>query len=85
MVRTNPKGFYQERPDGKGGWTPGGFPPTIFNLPEVLKAEFVLVPEGEKDCLAGATLNFTATTNPGGAGAARPVLKRIPLSRSLSY
>src|SRR5437762_3076280 len=25
VVRTNPKGFYQERPDGKGGWEPGGF------------------------------------------------------------
>jgi 5S rRNA maturation endonuclease (ribonuclease M5) len=65
---TNPKDFYQERPNKKGGWIPGGFPPTLYNLPEVLKSKSVLICEGEKDCETARKLGLVATCNPGGAG-----------------
>jgi hypothetical protein len=72
VVRTNPKGFYQEKSDGKGGWTARGFPATLYNLPAVLKETSVLIPEGEKDCETGKGLGLAATCNPGGAGKWKP-------------
>lgn len=67
VVRWEPKSFHQECPDGNGGWKPGGFPRTLYRLPEVLKAEFFLIVEGEADAEAGKGLGFTATTS-GNAG-----------------
>jgi hypothetical protein len=72
VVRYEPKGFRQRRPDGRGGW--------IWNLqdtrrvpyllPELVKAvvagETIYVPEGEKDVDNLRAIGFASTTNPGG-------------------
>jgi hypothetical protein len=70
VVRYEPKGFGQRRPDGKGGWIPNlnGTRRVLYRLPEVLAAECVLVCEGEKDCETARKFGFVATCNPGGAG-----------------
>jgi len=70
VCRTQPKGFFQKRPDGRGGWINDmhGIQRVIYNLPAVLAAEEVIVAEGEKDCDNLAALGLTATCNPGGAG-----------------
>ena len=69
-VRYEPKGFSQRQPDGDGGWIEHirGVRRVLYRLPEVLKAETVCVPEGEKDADNLCKLGFTATTNPMGAG-----------------
>ena len=68
-VRYLPKGFSQRQPDGKGGWTYNlqGVRRVLYNLPQVISAQSVSVPEGEKDCDNLAKLGFVATTNPLGA------------------
>jgi Mrp family chromosome partitioning ATPase len=70
VVRFEPKTFKQRRPDGKGGWIWNltGVRRVLYGLPEVLKAEFVLVPEGERDVETAQKLGFVAACNPGGAG-----------------
>ena len=70
VCRFEPKAFEQRRPDGKGGWKwkLDGIQPVLYRLPDVLKAEEVLIVEGEKDCDNLKSLGFTATTNPMGAG-----------------
>jgi len=69
-VRFEPKDFRQRQPDGNGGWiwNMGDVRRVLYRLPEVLRAQIVCVAEGEKDCDNLATLGFTATTNPLGAG-----------------
>ena len=73
-VRTaNPKGFYQQRPDGNGGWLRNmdGITTTIYHLSEVLAAakagEIIFVAEGEKDVDALRSIGVVATCNSGGA------------------
>jgi hypothetical protein len=82
-VRYEPKDFRQRRPDGNGGWVwhlecnekcrcTTKLPPVrrvLLNLPVVLKADFVLVVEGPKDCETARHLGLVATTNAGGANA----------------
>lgn len=70
VVRYEPKGFMQRRPDGRGGWVWGlnGTRRVPYRLAEVLRAEFVLIVEGERDVESARALGFTATCNPGGAG-----------------
>jgi 5S rRNA maturation endonuclease (ribonuclease M5) len=70
VCRTHPKGFFQRRPDGKGGWVNNleGVVLVPYRLPEVLKAELVLILEGEKDCDTLAEFGLTCTCNPQGAG-----------------
>ena len=70
VVRYEPKSFRQRRPDGNGGWTwkLDGVRRVLYQLPEVLTANDVLICEGEKDCLTAQKLGFVATTNAGGAG-----------------
>jgi 5S rRNA maturation endonuclease (ribonuclease M5) len=70
VCRTHPKGFFQRRPDGKGGWVNNldGVPLVPYRLPMVLKAQQVFIAEGEKDCDALAELGLTCTCNPQGAG-----------------
>ena len=76
-----PKGFQQRRPADKGGWTwnMDGVTHYPFNLPNLVRANVVLLAEGEKDALnlqeiAGGfpkgdeRLTYAATTNIGGAG-----------------
>ncbi len=76
VVRLDPKGFRQRRPDAsaRDGWTwkLEGTRRVLYRLPEVLAAiaagEPVFVVEGERDVAALVTLGFAATCNPGGAG-----------------
>ncbi len=72
VVRLEPKGFRQRRPDGKGKWiwNLDGVRRVPYHLPELLakpkRAAFVV--EGEKDVESLERLGLLATTNPGGAG-----------------
>ena len=69
VVRFDPKDFRQRRPDGQGGWiwSMKGVERVPYHLPEVLQADLVLIPEGEKDVDNLRDLGFTGTTSPGGA------------------
>src|SRR5690242_11411380 len=54
VVRHEPKGFLQRRPDGTGGWIYDlkGTPRLLYRLPELIEArgdQTVYVVEGEKD------------------------------------
>lgn len=72
------KHYYQRVPDDRGGWKNGlnGTEPTLYRLPEVLRAaaagETIFVVEGEKCADALRRLGLVATTNSGGAGKWRP-------------
>jgi hypothetical protein len=73
VVRKTPKGFYQRRPDGNGGWINNlkGVRRIPYRLPELLAAdpgEPVFITEGEKDADNLRALGLIATTNAGGAG-----------------
>jgi len=75
VCRYEPKNFKQRRPDGNGKWiykdifnkSKGGVDPILYNLPEVHKAQEVLLVEGEKDVETLKALGFVATTCPMGA------------------
>lgn len=72
VVRFDPKGFTQRRPDGKRGWIPSlkGVRRVLYRLPELAakRPKLVWVVEGEKDVDRLWALNLPATTNSGGAG-----------------
>lgn len=75
VVRTDPKGFYQRRPDGKGGYINNldGIIPALYHRDMLAKAkeqsQMVCVVEGEKDAdNVISKLGFVATTSPMGAG-----------------
>lgn len=70
VVRFEPKGFRQRRPDGNGEWiwNLNGVRRVLYRLPEVLKAKSALICEGEKDCEAAHKMGLVATCNSGGAG-----------------
>jgi len=73
VVRFEPKGFAQRRPNGNGKWVWSlrGVNRVLYRLPELLAADPdkpVFVVEGEKDADRLASLGLVATTNPGGAG-----------------
>ena len=78
VVRYEPKGFAQRRPDGAGGWAwdTKGAPDVLYRLPQVAAAiadhEPVWIVEGEKDADALVRAGVCATTNPQGAGKWRP-------------
>lgn len=71
VVRFDPKGFRQRRPEN-GGWAwKTGDRSLIYRLPELLAAsddEIVFVCEGEKDVDRLRGLDLIATTSAGGAG-----------------
>lgn len=74
VVRFEPKAFAQRRPNGQNGWN-WNLKDTqlvLYRLPEVLKAQNVLVVEGEKDVdeayRRGLPEGWAATCNPMGAG-----------------
>jgi putative DNA primase/helicase len=70
VVRTEPKGFFQRRPDGYGGWiNEKGERQVLYRLREVTEAPIVFVVEGEKDAETLRNHGFMATTNAGGAKA----------------
>ena len=75
-------GFAGIWPDGKvirpvskhsDGWRIGAMPSPrpLYNLPEVVKADLVLVVEGEKAAEEARKLGYTPTTSAGGANAAK--------------
>lgn len=70
----NPKTFRQRQPDGNGGWrwNMTGIEPFPYRLHEVVGADTVFLPEGEKDCDRIAELGLTASCNPMGAGKFKP-------------
>lgn len=71
VVRTRPKGFFQRRPDGHGGWiNKKSARQVLYRLREVIEAPIVFVVEGERDVETLRTQGFVATTNAGGAEAA---------------
>ncbi len=77
VVRFQPKGFVQRRPDGAGGWTWNlqGVRLVLYRLPELLEAPPgtpIHYCEGEKDADNVRALGFVATTNAMGAGKFRP-------------
>jgi len=69
VCRFEPKHFTQRRPDGNGGWIWDlkGVETVLYRLPNILKANEVLIVEGEKDVDNLALLGFVATTCPMGA------------------
>jgi hypothetical protein len=70
VVRFEPKGFRQRRPDLKGGyiWDLNGVKRVLYCLPAIESAESVVICEGEKDVHSAMKLGFFATCNSGGAG-----------------
>lgn len=70
ILRTDPKGFFQRYPDGRGGWINRKHPQQVlYRLSEVIRAAVVFVVEGEKDADRLREHGFVATTNAGGAKA----------------
>lgn len=70
VVRTEPKDFFQRRPDGYGGWiNKKGERQVLYRLRGVLEAPIVFLVEGERDVETLRDHGFVATTNAGGANA----------------
>lgn len=75
VVRFEPKGFAQRRPNGNGwDWGLGDVRRVLYHLPALLRSapKAVFVVEGEKDVHALESLNLVATSASGGAGKWRP-------------
>ena len=74
VVRTRPRGFYQRRPDGKGGYINNlkGVTLSLYHqdeLPQAIAAcKPIFIVEGEKDTHNVRKLGMAATCNPMGAG-----------------
>jgi putative DNA primase/helicase len=68
--RYEPKTFRLRRPDGQGGWVYSikDIRLVPYQLPGIIKAEVVFIPEGEKDCINLKNQGVTASCNPMGAG-----------------
>ena len=56
---------------------------TLYNLPEVTKAQQIFIVEGEKDVETARKLGLTATTNPLGAGKWLPKYSELLASKDL--
>ena len=76
VVRGPGKKFWQQRPDGNGGWEKNlqGVRRVLYRLPELIARpdETVYVVEGEKDANRLHAAGLLATTNSGGAGKWKP-------------
>jgi hypothetical protein len=70
VLRFDPKGFAQRRPDGNGGWLYNldGIRRVLYKLSFLVMASTVYLVEGEKDADRLWSLGLPATTCPGGAG-----------------
>jgi hypothetical protein len=71
-IRTEPKGFFQRKPDGHGGWIqrgPRDEEKVLYRLAEIANAPIVFLVEGEKDAETLRAYGLIATTNVGGAKA----------------
>lgn len=71
VCRMDPKDFRQRRPGVNGKWIwkmkGSGVQRVLYRLPEVLKADEVIICEGEADTDNLYNIGFTATTSPCGA------------------
>jgi len=71
VCRMDPKDFRQRRPGVNGKWIwkmkGSGVQRVLYRLPEVLKADEVIICEGEADTDNLYKIGFTATTSPCGA------------------
>lgn len=69
VVRYEPKDFRQRRPDRKDGWVWNlrGIKRVLYRLPEILKSDYAILTEGERDVDRLVEIGLVATTNPGGA------------------
>lgn len=68
-VKFEPKAFRQRtKQNGQWVWSLKGIKPVLYNLQNVVRAEKVLLLEGEKDCDTANQMGYTATTAPMGAG-----------------
>jgi len=69
VTRTESKDFYQNK-YSNGQWVKGikGIELFLYNLPEVIKSNEVIINEGEKDVETLRKLGFVGTTNDMGAG-----------------
>ena len=67
------KAFRQCRPDGRGGavWNLDGIERVPYHLPNLLNAETVYLPEGEKDVHTLEAWGLMASCNPGGSGSSQ--------------
>lgn len=69
IERKDPKSFGIRTPKGAGWvYTSLGVKRIPYHLPAILKADEILICEGEKDAENVTALGFTSTTNPFGAG-----------------
>lgn len=70
VVRTDPKGFFQRYPDGRGGWIHRKHPEQVlYRSPDLARNSIIFVVEGEKDVETMFDHGLVATTNAGGANA----------------
>ena len=69
VCRYEPKSFKQRRPHSNGGWIYNldNTSKVLYRLPEVIKAQEVIIVEGEKDADTIIELGFKGTTSPMGA------------------
>jgi len=69
VVRYEPKTFRQRKvnSDGSFDWKMEGVERLLYNLPEVMSSDTVVIVEGEKDVETLRKLDIVATCNPGGA------------------
>jgi predicted transcriptional regulator len=85
VVRKEPKGFAQRRPDGSEWiWNLTGVLRLPYRLPELLAADraaWIFVTEGEKDADSLIALGLVATCNSEGAGNWQPELNQWFLGR----
>jgi len=75
VLRMEPKGFRQRRPDGKGGWhwSVKDCPVVPYRLPQILASNgTVFVVEGEKDVQSLESIGLISTCNAGGASKWKP-------------
>jgi putative DNA primase/helicase len=70
VVRLEPKSFFQQRPDGNGGYIKSikGVTQVPYRSPDLTKKDYVLIVEGEKDVDRLWSLGISATCNAMGAG-----------------
>ena len=71
VVRTADKRFYQQKPDGSGGWMNGvkGVEKVVCRLDELQGKSEIFIAEGEKDVDRVWSEGIPATSNSGGAAA----------------
>lgn len=74
VCRYEPKSFSQRRMNDNGKWIYNldGIQRVLYRLPEIVKADEVIIVEGEKDSDSLAVIGFCGTTCPQGAGKWRP-------------